>query len=128
MRRKPDTTSFAEVVREVREQPPVAAPEPSGVTDPDGNRWRPGTGSITPGQAHALLEQGARAAWDPCGCGGGCGFTWFGPQETTRLIASGTPTVRSTKRHRGNLSVWTTDDGRVLVVAEDAVRWADLMA
>ncbi|WP_258723260.1 hypothetical protein [Cellulomonas sp. NS3] len=129
MSRKPDRRkSFADVVREVLEQPTVSEPESGGVTDPEGTRWRPSKSSISEGQAHALLKHGARVAWDPCGCGGYCGFTWFGPEEAARLFASGTPTVRNTKRRRGNISEWTADDGRVLVVAEDAVRWADLMA
>lgn len=43
------------------------------------------------------------------------------------MIVAGAPTVRRTKRHRGNLSEWTAEDGRVLVVAEEAVRWGDVI-
>ncbi|MCM0639522.1 hypothetical protein [Cellulomonas wangsupingiae] len=129
MSRKSDRHKpFADIVREVREQPTVSEPEADGVTDPEGTRWRPSRSSISEAQAHALLQGGARVAWDPCGCGGYCGFTWFGPDDTSRLMASGTPVVRNTKRRRGNISEWTAGDGRVLVVAEAAVRWADLMA
>lgn len=120
--------SFADIVAEVREQPAAVEPLPTGVVDPEGTRWHPGTSSISEGQAHALVERGARVAWDPCGCGGYCGFTWFGPEDAAQLVAAGTPKVRRTSRHRGNISKWTAEDGRVLVVAEDAVRWGHLMA
>ena len=126
--RKPDRPSFADIVREVREQPAAEELRQPGVVDPTGTRWRPTQRSISAGQAHALAEKGAHVAWDPCGCGGYCGFTWFSSDDTTRLVAAGTPTVRNTKRHRGNISEWQSDDGRVLVVAEDAVRWSDLLA
>ena len=128
MAREPDRETFAEMVREVRAQPVTREPRRGDVTDPEGTRWFPSTSSISEGQAHALVEGGARLAWDACGCGGYCGFRWFGPDETERLVAARTPTVRNTKRRRGNISRWTSDDGRVLVVAEVEVRWADLMA
>ena len=67
-------------------------------------------------------------AWDPYGCGGYCGFRWFNPDQVALLVSSGTPTVRHTKRRRGNHSQWTSGEGKALVVAEDAVRWADLLA
>lgn len=128
MSKKPDRQPFADVIREVRESPPAQEPVIGGTVDPEGTRWLPSHSSISASQAHALVEQGARVAWDPCGCGGYCGFTWFSSDETARLVAAGTPDVRQTKRRRGNISQWAADDGRLLVVAEDAVRWADLMA
>lgn len=105
----------------------MSEPFAAGVGDAEGVRWVQTNDSISAGQAHALVEQGARGAWDPCGCGGYCGVTWFSPDQVSRLLAAGSPLVRSTKRRRGSLSEWATEDGRVLVVAEDAVRWADLM-
>ena len=128
MARKPDRETFAEMVREVRAQPVIREPRRGGVTDLEGTRWFPSTSSISEGQALTLVQRGARVAWDACGCGGYCGFRWFGPDETARLVAAGAPTVRNTKRRCGNISEWTSDDGRVLVVAEIEVRWADLMA
>lgn len=43
------------------------------------------------------------------------------------MVAAGTPNVRHTKRRSGNISVWTSEDGGVLVVAEDAVEWGDVI-
>lgn len=99
----------------------------NGVTDPEGARWRRTTSSINPRQAHALAVQGARLAWDPCGCGGYCAFTWFDAADVARLVAAGPPRARRTKTRRANISEWVGDDGRSLVVAEDAIRWADLL-
>lgn len=123
-----DRKPFSEVLREVQERPVRPEPDRAGVADAEGTRWVKSRTSITPGEAVALVAHGARVAWDPCGCGGYCGFTWFSPDEVARLAAAGSPTVRSTKRRRGNISEWVAADGRVLVVAEDAVRWSDLLA
>lgn len=128
MSKKPVHPPFADVIKEVQEGPSGAEPEYDGVVDPEGVRWLPSKIRISAGQAHALAESGARVAWDPCGCGGYCGFTWFSAEEVAQLVAAGTPTVRSTKQRRGNISEWQASDGLVLVVAEDAVRWGDLLA
>jgi hypothetical protein len=44
------------------------------------------------------------------------------------MVAAGTPKVRHTKRKTGNLSVWKNEAGGVLVVAEDAVQWGDVIS
>jgi len=125
--RLPQRKPFADVVQEIRDQPAPRAPEFGGVVDPSGVRWVPSKPSISATEAHGLAQAGAAVAWDPCGCGGHCGFTWFSVSEVARLVAAGTPTVRNTKRHQGNLSLWLSGQDRVLVVAEDAVRWGDLL-
>ena len=127
MSKRPRTPTFAEIVREVEQAPPPRVDDRSGVVDRDGTRWHQTAGEISPGRAFQLAAEGAAVAWDPCGCGGYCGFDWFGADEVARLVAAGRPTVRDTKRHQGNLSEWASEDGRVLVVAEQAVRWGDLI-
>lgn len=117
---------FAEIVREVLQTPAKPEPRTGGITDPSGTYWRPDT-QISPTEALALAAGGASVAWDECGCGGYCGFRWFSTDEVTWLVAAGAPTVRRTKRRRGNLSRWAGDDSPLLVVAEDAVRWGDLL-
>ncbi len=119
--------TFADVVREVEETPTAPEPRTGGITDPNGTYWLPNKRQISPSQALALASAGASVAWDACGCGGYCGFTWFSPEQVARLVSAGTPTIRHTKRRRGNISEWASEDGRALVVAEDAVRWADLL-
>ncbi len=119
--------TFAEVVREVEETPAAPEPRTGGMTDPAGTYWMPLKRQISPSHALALAAAGAPVAWDACGCGGYCGFTWFSQQQVARLVTAGAPTIRRTKRRRGNISEWASEDGRALVVAEDAVAWADLL-
>jgi hypothetical protein len=119
--------TFADIVREVEDEPVVPAPDYSGVVDPTGKRWHRQEAEISPARALELAKSGARVAWDPCGCGGYCGFDWYGAEEVARMVASGTPTVRQSKRHNGNISEWATAEGDVLVVAEDAVRWGGVI-
>ena len=118
---------FAEVVREVRETPSPPQATHGGIADPQGRHWVRNKQEISPGHALALAAAGAPVAWDACGCGGHCGFTWLAPDEVAQLVRAGTPVVRRTKRRHGNISEWATVDGQRLVVAEDAVRWGDLL-
>jgi hypothetical protein len=119
--------TFAEMVREVEQQPAVPVIDYSGVTDPSGTRWHQDLAQISPGRALDLASGGARIAWDRCGCGGYCGFDWYAPEDEARMVAAGVPKVRATKRRHGNLSLWTNDAGGLLVVAEDAVQWGSVI-
>ena len=127
MSKRPRPSTFAEIVREVEQAPSEPVKDYSGVVDSSGTRWNQTDQEISPARALRLVIEGARVAWDPCGCGGYCGFDWFSAEDSRRLIAAGTPTVRHTKRHQGNISEWTSEDGHVLVVAEQSVRWGDLI-
>jgi hypothetical protein len=123
----PKGKPFVDIVREVEDQPVVPAADSSGVVDPNGKRWHRHLLKISPARALELAKEGALIAWDPCGCGGYCGFNWYGAADAARMVAAGTPTVRSTKRRKGNISLWTSDDGGVLVVAEDAIQWGGVI-
>lgn len=127
MSKQPKGQTFAQVVREVEQQPVVPDLDYSGVVDPGGTRWRQDLAEISPARALELAKQGAPIAWDPCGCGGFCGFDWYAADDIARMVAAGTPTVSHTKRKRGNLSVWKNQAGEVLVVAEDAVQWGGVI-
>ena len=127
MSKQPKVKTFAEVVREVEQQPVVTARDYSGVVDPSGRGWHQHLAKISPGRALELAKEGAPIAWDRCGCGGYCGFDWYAADQAARMVAAGTPNVRHTKRRSGNISVWTSEDGGVLVVAEDAVQWGDVI-
>ena len=126
MSKQPKGKTFADVVREVEQQPVGPVRDYSGVVDPSVKRWQH-LAEISPARALELAKEGAPIAWDPCGGGGYCGFDWYAADDVARMVAAGTPKVRHTKRSRGNLSVWTSEDGGVLVVAEDAVQWADVI-
>lgn len=119
--------TFAETVREVQGQPVVPEVDRSGAVDPSGKRWHQHLAQISPARALELAMAGAAVAWDPCGCGGYCGFDWYGAEDVARMVKSGTPKVRCTKRRKGKLSEWTDANGGVLVVAEDAVQWGDVI-
>src|SRR4051812_41503689 len=99
------------MVREVKQLPVERDPDHSGVVDPSGKRWHQHLAQISPALALKLAKAGAPIAWDPCGCGGYCGFDWYGAEDAARMVAAGTPKVRLTKRRKGNLSLWTSDDG-----------------
>ncbi len=49
------------------------------------------------------------------------------PDEVAQLVRVGTPILRRTRRRHGNISEWATADGQRLVVAEDSVRWGNLL-
>lgn len=127
MSKQPKGKTFAEIVREAEDEPPARVADHSGVVDPAGRRWHQQLAQISPGRALELVEQGATVAWDSCGCGGHCGFTWYGPDEVAALVKAGKPTVEAKKRSWGNISEWTTNEGQVLVVAELSVQWGHLI-
>jgi len=120
--------SFSEIVAGVRERPSQPEPRTGGVADPTGTYWRRSKAEISPSHALDLASAGTAVAWDACGCGGDCGFTWFTPDEVAHLVQSGPPVVRHKKGRLANISEWSSEDGRRLVVAESEVRWGDLLA
>lgn len=83
---------------------------------------------ITADRAHDLAAAGAIVVWDPCGCGGFCGFTWFAPDDVAVMVRSGPPTIRNNKRSSALISEWRSDAGETLLLANQDVRWADLLA
>lgn len=125
--KRPKGKTFAEVVREVEQQPVAPVRDYSGVVDPGGTRWHQHLAEISPARALDLAREGASIAGDPCGCGGYCGFDWYGPEDVARMLLAGTPKVRRTKRRQGNISEWINADGGVLVVLEDAVEWGGVI-
>ena len=64
---------FAEVVREVEQQPVVPADDYSGVVDPSGRRWHQHLAEISPARALELAKEGAPIAWGLPSAGPG---TW----------------------------------------------------
>lgn len=128
MTKQPKGKTFAEVVREVEQEPVEPVRDYSGVVDPTGTRWHQHLAEISPARALELAKEGAGIAWDRCGCGGYCGFDWYAADDVARMVAAGTPKLRHTKRKRGNLSLWKNEAEGLLVVAEDAVQWGDVLS
>ncbi|ROS21803.1 hypothetical protein [Cellulomonas sp. PhB150] len=132
-RRQP---SFSEIVDAVKSSPQVVPPEPTEpgiypdgtVLAPDRRRYVMATTDISSDYARAAGAGGAIAAWDPCGCGGFCGLTWFDEADVARMAASGRPTIRRTKRAHGSISEYRSDDGRIVLLVEGDVRWGEFFA
>jgi hypothetical protein len=131
MRKRPLRDSFADIVREVESRPPARAPRPvlsrDGVlTHQNGRQYRE-VGPVSPSRALELGVLGAVAAWDSCGCGGGCGFRWYSAKDVVEMASSGPPMLVARKREPASLSEWRTDSGATLILAQGAVRWASRM-
>ncbi|WP_344260914.1 hypothetical protein [Streptomyces sodiiphilus] len=137
-KRKAQLRTFAEMLAAVPREP---APDPvtdeparagrrddGTMADPAGRVYTCVRETVSATAALAAAAAGAVVVWDPCGCGGGCGFRWLGEAETARLVASGPPRIRCNKRRNGNISLWRSADGTVLLLAEDAVFWGDVLA
>jgi hypothetical protein len=132
-RREP---SFQQVVDALRATPTVtpSAPEAPGirangrVITPEQRAYVQVARDISSAAAFDAAAAGARLAWDPCGCNGYCGLSWFDEAEVARLVASGRPTIRRTKKADGSISAYRSEDGRVLLLAEQDVRWGDALA
>jgi hypothetical protein len=130
MGKRPEQKSFADIVREVEAVPPAALPAglSAGVlTDQEGRQYERVDEDITPERALELASAGAIVVHDPCGCGGGCGFDWYTAQDVKDMAVSGPPAIQKGKRRRGTISEWRAESGAALLLAEDAVRWANRM-
>lgn len=127
--------SFADEVRELRQQPrprPVDVPmhldfSADRFRGPGGVIWERIGDVLEPSVARQLVLDGALVAWDPCGCGGGCGLTWLDDDARQRL-GQATPDVRPSKRYEGALVRWQNAEDRNLLVVQWPVQWGDEFA
>ena len=127
MGKRPPAKTFADIVRDAKENPEPPVADYTGAGDPQGRGWHEEAAEISPARALSLARSGAPVAWDSCGCGGYCGFEWFSPEEVSRMTEAGSPKLRAGKKHHGWLSEWATSDGDVLVVAVCEVQWGDVI-
>jgi hypothetical protein len=68
-------------------------------------------------------------AWDACGCGGYCGFDWLGAERRGALLKAERPRIGGRKKgQQGNLSLWRSQQGVELILAEAHVRWGGELA
>ncbi|MEE1938084.1 hypothetical protein V1L54_01395 [Streptomyces sp. TRM 70361] len=142
-RRRQRRQTFADLVKAVaregedaparRDEAVSAGPGPGlrrdgTLVDPQGRVHEQVRETVSASRALSAAASGALVVWDPCGCGGGCGFRWLDPEEVAALVRSGPPRVRNNKRHIGNISEWHAADGSVLLLAEEAVHWGESLA
>lgn len=131
MDRQDKRKTFADIVREVQsapvDEPSREAPglhDDGRFVDQEGRSHALTHQELSEKEAHRAAKDGASVVWDSCGCGGGCGFEWFSEEDVTRMASWGPPYIR----RRGSISEWRSEDGAVLLLAQDDVRWADSMA
>lgn len=132
MSRKGKHTSFADLVRDVESSPRTAMQPRPGfygdvIVDTDGCVFELARADITADQAHDAARGGARVMWDGCGCGGGCGVRRHTLHEVKDMVRSGSPSIRTTKKHEGRISEYRAADGVTLLLAEISVTWGDVL-
>ena len=130
--------SFAEVVGSLptvttAASAGTAAPgflDGDSLLDPAGRVYHRVWRALSPAAAFRAAQSGAGLVWDACGCGGHCALAWFTDEEVNRMAMAGRPHLGRSTRDGGfsGLSEWRSDDGHVLLVAQGAVRWSDLLA
>jgi hypothetical protein len=87
------------------------------------------------GVAHTLLERdmapeaavnhvksGARVVFDECGCGGTCGYVYSTTEDLPTLTHK-VPALNTHKGLTGSLSLWRSQNGDTIVLAEGPVEW-----
>jgi hypothetical protein len=127
-RRQP---SFRDIVAAVKATPqawPANAVEPGTVLAPGGRTHRETVDELSAAAAFDAAAAGALVAWDPCGCNGYCGLIWFDRADVARMVAAGRPHIRRTKKAFGSIAEYRSDDGHVLLLVEQRVRWGGFLS
>lgn len=79
---------------------------------------------LEPHEARAEAGRGSRVVFDECGCGGTCGFIWNSDTRSLQL-SQWDPIVTKNKKNAGSLSLWESESGRRLVLAQGLVTWEE---
>jgi hypothetical protein len=77
---------------------------------------------LEPHEARAEAQRGGRVVFDECGCGGTCGFIWNSDERSLEL-GQWDPILIKNKKNAGTLSLWQSESGRKLVLAQGLVTW-----
>jgi hypothetical protein len=128
--RRKERSTMAEMMA-AAESSPARAPIrrlPPGIHDgqlitADGTVHQLVSPSIEPAEAMRLVKEGAAVAFDECACGGTCGFIWASHDERLSL-AQKPPVLRSHKGLDGMLSLWQSEAGQRIVLAQGPLTWA----
>lgn len=131
MAKRDKSTPFANLVAEVRSQPPrERVVRPGGVNrdgdffDPDGRMLRLTAEEISPAAARTSVAGGAQVVFEACGCGGGggdCVPDWI---DTTGLTELPEPRFTDANRTPTWIDLWSSDQGEV-VYLHGSVAWGD---
>ena len=137
VKRRTTTRTFAEVLAEAKDDvstTPEAEVCPGGYNtagdlfDPVGNVLVR-IGTVTPKEAQRRIRDGARLAWETCGCGGwtGCEPIWIPDDVRNKLSVA--PKPRFVPKHGVEpwIDLWQGNGGPV-VYAHGDVKWANALA
>src|SRR3954449_2549772 len=129
MGKKHQRATFADVVRGLEQEartPPPPRPGlhgPTQLVDREGRTYA-AVEAVSAKRAQELAQAGAAIVYDPCGCRGYCGLTWFDPEDVHRMVAAGPPTIG---RRRGCITEWRAEGGEIYLLVEDDVKWGDVL-
>jgi hypothetical protein len=124
---------MAEMVEQLRSQrldPVKDAPEVDGLVGPGGVAFVRVQTDMSPNQAVLAVRAGALVVWDPCGCGGYCGYDWLDVDRRQALLRAERPRIgrRPKKGRWGSVSLWRSGSGIELLLATADVRWGAELA
>jgi hypothetical protein len=77
---------------------------------------------ISPDEAVLFVKSGAQVLFDACGCSGICGFV-YAPVGELQTLARSKPVLSSHKGLNGSLSLWRSENGETILLAEGPVDW-----
>lgn len=77
---------------------------------------------LAPDTAIRRVAEGAQVVFDECGCGGTCGLV-FSTDKEREALAKNRPVLESHKGQTGSLSLWRSEAGFTLLLAQGPVRW-----
>lgn len=92
------------------------------LTDRKGTAYKLSQKNVSPEESTRIVESGAQVIFDECGCGGVCGFVYASQQELS-LMSTKTPVIKTHKGLTGSLSVWKSDRGETVLLAEGPIDW-----
>ncbi len=90
--------------------------------DRKGKAYKLSQKNVSPEESSRIVKSGAQVIFDECGCGGVCGFVYASQQELS-LMSTKTPVIKTHKDLTGSLSVWKSDSGETVLLAEGPIDW-----
>jgi hypothetical protein len=121
--------TMSDIVSDSQASPPKTNPRrlPPGVhddlfIDQNGLSYRKLEKDVSPDTAIPYVTDGAQVVFDECGCGGICGLVFL-TDKGREGLAKKRPTLESHKGQKGLLSLWRSEEGFTLLLAQGPVRW-----
>ncbi len=78
---------------------------------------------ISSEEAVQFVKSGAQVVFDACACGGICGFV-YAPVGELQTLAKSKPVLSSHKGLNGSISLWRSENGETILLAEGPVNWS----